>query len=295
MRLVFTLRSSPPPPPPAGRAPPNAPLAWRLTQLEMFCERRPARPDDPGCQIDSLTASDSEPLDGWSRTSPLAADAQTGGYWEAVDGATLNILPGRPARLLPVPFWALSPRPQWSVASRHRAGLPCSLLRLPLGCWAYVEQATPRMLIVEAGRLLPTGRRQVASVSFANGARDTVVLGEDGELSLAEARAKGYLQSDDPKEQAYYNELMEVMDMDSDATANDGVLTEDATLYSDTGGALRDEEGEEEEREAEKAWVADEIDAVWRGQEEDEEDDDDDKREPRRGQEPAMREWPRRR
>lgn len=226
-------------------------LSWRLTQLELFHERR----------LGGAAGAEAEAaLDGFGTEARLGEDDFVAGMWEACAGAALQLLPStapagsgagagarRAARVLPIPFWGMDPKPMWSCAARAPL-VPCQLLRLPLGCWAYVEQSNPGLLVVESGRLLPTGERQVAALSYTAGALDSATLGRDAPLAVAEAAAKGYLQSDDPAEQAYYNSLLAEMEMDSDLGRRDA-LSDDATLYSDMGDDETAEgwEGDEEE------------------------------------------------
>jgi len=242
-------------------------LAWRLSTVEMFHERRLSGP--PHTDVAAATAAR---LDGFSAGERASEPDFTTGYWEASAGAALNLLPAerragksaddvrraaRPSRVLPVPFWAMEPKPQWSVAARAGLGQPCTLLLLPLGCWAFVEQPNPGLLVVESGRLLSPGQhaageRQVVASSWTAGELDSVTIGRDAPLTLAEAAAKGHLQSDDPQEQAFFDELLAQMDMDSDLTTAQQ-MTSDATLYADTGDdEVADYDGDyedEEERE----------------------------------------------
>jgi hypothetical protein len=48
---------------------------------------------------------------------------------------------------------------------------------------------------------------------------------------MPQAKAKGYLQSEDAAEQAYYNDLLSTLEMDTDDPR--GGLTPDATPYSE--------------------------------------------------------------
>ena len=248
LRLVYSIIGEAGESATAGSAP-----TWRLLSLEVFNERRPAA--QPGSDPAEATAAG---VEGWAVGPRPRPKALFGGFWEASAGAALNILPSDtsggvdpppPSRILPVPCWAMEPRPQWSVGPRSSSGLPGCFLVLPLGMWAYVEQATPEMLIVESGRLLGDGsQRQVVACSYTKGQLEAVTLGSDGQLALADAAGKGYLQSDDPEESAFFAELLRELELDSDAVR---VPTADATPYSEMGGETREYVEEEDEE-----WLA---------------------------------------
>ena len=217
IRLVYSLQGALPATP--------GPCVWRLSEVEMFHERRL---DVAG--RNSSPATDTR-TDGFALTDRTPPAALTSGYWEASSGATLSLFPGPPPTVVPVPWWGLEPKPQWATAPRCSA-LPAgtaTLLHLPLGVWAYVEQARSDMLIVESGQVLPSGQRRVVACSYSHGALDSFVIGTDEEISLAHARAKGYITGEDAAEQAYYNDLLETLDMDSDEVR--GGLTKDATPF----------------------------------------------------------------
>jgi hypothetical protein len=80
-------------------------------------------------------------------------------------------------------------------------------------------------------RQLEDGTRRVVAVSYARGALDSFTSGVDGAISLDVAKTKGYLESADPDEQAYYNDLLAAMEMDTDDAR--GGLTPDATPYDE--------------------------------------------------------------
>ena len=141
-RVVYTLQAAPPAP--------GAPPAWRLATLELLRERRADAPGTAAAAVDGFARGASAS----AAATAAAAEALPAGYWEANSGATLNILPGTPPKVVPVPWWGLDPKPQWAVAPRA-AALPADaaqLLHLPERVWAYVEQAAPQMLIVETGQ-----------------------------------------------------------------------------------------------------------------------------------------------
>ena len=72
----------------------------------------------------------------------------------------------------------------------------------------------------------------MVAVSYGRGgALDAFVSGTDVPLSLDVAKAKGYIESEDITEQAYYEDMLRTMDMDSDEAR--GGLTPDATPFSE--------------------------------------------------------------
>jgi hypothetical protein len=144
-RIVYSLLGSPPP---AG-APPGAPPSWRLTALELFRERRADAPESVPAIEGFARGASAAPA-----ATSAAAAALTDGYWEASSGATLSLMAGPPPKVIPVPWWGLDPKPQWAVAPRAAAVGPeaSQLVHLPEGLWAYVEQATPDMLVIETGQ-----------------------------------------------------------------------------------------------------------------------------------------------
>ena len=89
--------------------------------------------------------------------APVAA-ALAQGLWEADNGATIDRTIGTPPKMILAPYWGISPRPQWALAPR--AGLlqpgQATLVNLPEGVWAYVEQATDEMLVIELGQCAPS-------------------------------------------------------------------------------------------------------------------------------------------
>ncbi len=82
-----------------------------------------------------------------------------------------------------------------------------------------------------AFRLLADGTRRVVAVSYARGALDSFTAGVDGPISLDVAKAKGYLESADVEEQAYYTDMLQALEMDTDDAR--GGLTPDATPYDE--------------------------------------------------------------
>jgi hypothetical protein len=148
-RVVFFLTGDAP-------AAPEAPALWRLAGLEVFRERRADAAEGtmlvdgfatPGATLSPVYA-------------PVAA-ALAQGLWEADNGATIDRTIGTPPKMILAPYWGISPRPQWALAPR--AGLlqpgQAQLVSLPEGLWAYVEQATDELLVVELGQCAPARAR----------------------------------------------------------------------------------------------------------------------------------------
>jgi hypothetical protein len=185
--------------------------AWVLSTVELFHERHATR----------STAGD-DTTDGFATQARLAPEALRDGFWEASGGATLQVVggnaAGEPRRVVPAPWWSIDPKPQWSIAPRG-AGLPpgsARLLLLPLNCWAYVEQAAVHMLVVESGQLAASGTsRHVVACAYMHGQLDNVVIGQDAALSKEQALDKGYIQSTDPSDQAFYEELLEELQLNT--------------------------------------------------------------------------------
>ena len=147
-RVVFFL---------TGEAPAAAdePAYWSVAGLEVFCERRAGAPEEtmrvdgfatPGASISPVYA-------------PVAA-ALAQGVWEADNGATIDRTIGDPPKMILAPYWGISPRPQWALAPRAALLQPeqRSLVTLPEGLWAYVEQATSELLVIELGQCAPEQR-----------------------------------------------------------------------------------------------------------------------------------------
>ena len=144
-RVVFFLTGDAP-------AAPDAPAYWSVAGLEVFRERRVGAPEEtmrvdgfatPGAAISPVYA-------------PVAA-ALAQGVWEADNGATIDRTIGDPPKMILAPYWGISPRPQWALAPRAALLQPeqRSLVTLPEGLWAYVEQATREMLVIELGQCAP--------------------------------------------------------------------------------------------------------------------------------------------
>ena len=147
-RVVFFLTGDAP-------AAPDAPAYWSVAGLEVFRERRVGAPEEtmrvdgfatPGAAISPVYA-------------PVAA-ALAQGVWEADNGATIDRTIGDPPKMILAPYWGISPRPQWALAPRAALLQPeqRSLVTLPEGLWAYVEQATREMLVIELGQCAPEQR-----------------------------------------------------------------------------------------------------------------------------------------
>lgn len=230
-------------------------------------ERGTAEEEETEAAAEAAASQSDGPPDGWATGGRTRGASIDEGTWEACGGASVSLvrppsappsspspppLPPSPAaaaaaarvasaagsRLPPsasvvaAPYWAMQPRPQWSLAPRAAAVGPANgaFIGLPLGCWAYVEQAMPGTLIIEAGRLLtpstsPTvasaslgceAVRCVCQVSYVRGAIDSFVMGRDARLTPAMAIAKGYIQSADPEEQAFYENVLDELGLAGD-------------------------------------------------------------------------------
>ena len=191
--------------------------AWVLGRLELFNERHVTR---------SVPGEDA--TDGWVAQQRLDVTALEGGVWEACGGATLQLVAAAPGvggagggqsrRVVPAPWWSMDPKPQWSIASRCASLAPGAgtLVLLPLNCWLYVEQAAAHMLVVESGQLAADGSsRLVVACGYLYGRLDNILLGTDASLSADDALAKGYIQSKDAGEQAFYEELLEELQLNT--------------------------------------------------------------------------------
>jgi hypothetical protein len=183
--------------------------AWVLGKLEVFNERH-------------VTRSGEDATDGWVAGQRLDVTALEGGVWEACEGASLQLVGGSGGtarRVVPAPWWSMDPKPQWSIASRCTSLAPGAgtLVLLPLNCWLYVEQAAGHMLVVESGQLAPDGAsRLVVACAYLHGMLDNILVGKDASLSQDDALAKGYIQSKDAKDQAFYEELLEELQLNTE-------------------------------------------------------------------------------
>ena len=185
--------------------------AWVLGNLEVFNERHV-----------TMSVPGEDATDGWSAVQPLDVKSLEGGVWEACDGASLQLVGGSGGtarRVVPAPWWSMDPKPQWSIASRYASLAPGAgtLVLLPLNCWLYVEQAAAHMLVVESGQLAADGgSRQVVACAYLYGMLDNILVGKDASLSQDDALAKGYIQSKDATDQAFYEELLEELQLNTE-------------------------------------------------------------------------------
>ncbi len=144
-RVVFFLTGAAP-------AKPDAPSYWSIAGLEVFRERRAGAPEDT-MRVDGFATPG-------ATLSPVYAPVATAlaqGLWEADNGATIDRTIGTPPVMILAPYWGISPRPQWALAPRVGLLQPeqAKLVNLPEGLWAYVEQATDDMLVIELGQCAP--------------------------------------------------------------------------------------------------------------------------------------------
>jgi hypothetical protein len=141
-RVVYFLNGDAP-------AAPDAPAFWHLSGLEVFRERRCDAPETT-LRVDGFASPGASIAEGYGTLEA----ALTQGLWEADNGATIDRTIGSPPKMILAPFWGISPRPQWALAPRAgmlQAG-QCELVPLPEGLWAYVEQVTDDLFVIELGQ-----------------------------------------------------------------------------------------------------------------------------------------------
>ena len=187
-RVVFFLTGDAP-------AAPDEPAYWSVAGLEVFRERRVGAPEEtmhvdgfatPGAAISPVYA-------------PVAV-ALAQGVWEADNGATIDRTIGDPPKMILAPYWGISPKPQWALAPRASLLQPeqSSLVTLPEGLWAYVEQATSELLVIELGQCAPAhrGRRATNNSHHAHRIRFQVAGAQQAARAVRELhqRRDGHLR-----------------------------------------------------------------------------------------------------
>jgi len=106
------------------------------------------------------------------------------GQWQASEGGSLALTPGPVLEM--VPYWGMSPRPEWSGVTSAAQVLQdegpedsgVSLTMLPCGVWSIVAQRYG-MLLVETGELAGPRLRRVSARLYTEGSLEQVILGED--------------------------------------------------------------------------------------------------------------------
>jgi hypothetical protein len=148
-----------------------------------------------------------------------------------VEQATPDMLVIETGQCAPPPAAQHKNNGWWLFARRARARKRLHLPHFSLICAHFfrVFLASARRSL--ALRLLVDGTRRVVAVSYARGALDSFTAGVDGPISLDVAKAKGYLESADVEEQAYYTDMLQALEMDTDDAR--GGLTPDATPYDE--------------------------------------------------------------